>query len=287
MHYLEIIKLVCDLSLLGALAFICNSFMRASRGQVSSAQVNGLETDLREAVKEAETAGRELNNQLQKRRQELEKLLYEIETVEHRLARSITTAEEKKATLETGIKAALNTARTIQAAAARRPNIEPDQLLELPDEQIINNPSREESAVTASSPEPPSFRRAPAVEAPARQPHRQTAARAAHHSLSREIEKETTAAAGRYEQREQKRYRGGPNEEDTLSKIMGAADEALRAGKEIHSVTQSPRNDRAEEFIADDLRDLTEPSSSETRLGERNDPRLGVLGGIRRQVQLV
>jgi hypothetical protein len=89
-------KLFVDLALMGSLLILCFRFLKTPSSFRMSKKIGELEGTLKSLIKEAESSGRGLNDQLLSRHSELRKLLYELDSVEHRLQKSIAVAEEQK-----------------------------------------------------------------------------------------------------------------------------------------------------------------------------------------------
>ena len=89
-------KFLIDLALIGALGFLCFRFMRSPRSDGELRKVEGL---LRELIQDAEQASRSLDSQLLRRRESLEQTLFELETVESRVSRTLSHAEQQRGEL--------------------------------------------------------------------------------------------------------------------------------------------------------------------------------------------
>jgi hypothetical protein len=99
MTQFEILKLVTDFGLVGSLLYFAYRFLH-NQAPVDTYQLQELQNGLRGAIREADQAGKGLNEQLLQRKQSLEKLLLELESVENRITRVINSAEERKGDLE-------------------------------------------------------------------------------------------------------------------------------------------------------------------------------------------
>ena len=102
MEHFETIKIGIDVLLVLSVIGLALGFgKKSSNGLgIQAGRITELAGMLKALVKQADSSGRSLNDQLMKRRAEMEKLLYEIETVEHRINKSITSAEESRSLLE-------------------------------------------------------------------------------------------------------------------------------------------------------------------------------------------
>ena len=284
---LEYWKLGTDLALAFSLAYLCYRLIRGQRATLSSQQVGALESSLRNVMGEADQAGRSLSEILLKRQQSLEKLLYEMGTVENRINRAISTAEIKKGELELEAKRAESLSRYAHVEAARVSQAE------------IQSPR-------FVDPEPPSFTKGPERERYTPPPVRsvtakvniygdpianQTASPTAYRPLATQIERELATP-----QREEPRATTISN---PIEDIYTAAENMLRAGADLDSVslaTDIPISDlkllaqylSREAAVSNTIEVEHQSTDSELeRAPISNDPRLGVLGGIKRQTQVL
>lgn len=103
MEHLELWKLATDIGLCLSLMLLCYRFLRSPESPLVSRRTQELETALRGLVQEADAASKSLHDKLTRRQQVLEKLLFDLGTVESRVNRAITNADEEKQTLNAAI----------------------------------------------------------------------------------------------------------------------------------------------------------------------------------------
>lgn len=286
MNYFELWKVGADLLLLISLGFLCLRFAKAPSAGVDSERLYSLEGTIKGLIRDADASSKALSDQLSKRRDSLEKLLYELETAEHRINKSITSAEEQKGALAIELRRAEETskrlveeARSHQSAGAWAA----DSYLEMrqqpappkvkPEARLRHEPgaiSLSDRNALAEAPEPLSF--SEASEQPSQEPA--AGRRAARNPrLAASLEKEIES--GDRSQRE----------DAIMAGVWQAADRAMRIGKEAQSETierKTAQNAGAAAAISD--REIPAPQPLDQA---RGDPRLGVLGGIRRAVQVL
>lgn len=120
MGYLEISKIGVDVLLMLSLMYLAWRFSK-QRPTQAEGRVTQLEESLRGLVREAEDASRSLEDRLLRRQQGLEKLLREMEAAEAKVHRTLKGADEKKGELEGEIhKAALVLRSSARTAPHRR-----------------------------------------------------------------------------------------------------------------------------------------------------------------------
>ena len=325
MNNMEYLKLATDVMLMLSLGWLCLRFLRAPATGAHSARMAELDASLRSMLREAEVSSQGLSEQLQRRKKDLEKLLYDLESTEQRVGRTMTSADERKQGIEShfekvstikqemaslieqsqravnNLNSVINSsassvvspsesrAKTVNTQRptellARQVEVahEPEALPQVPSDKIFSHkePSPqvvEENQVTFSSseaPEPPSFEMMVARDANDRGGVATNSMPYAHRPLAKRIERQV---------RKEPSSQGDMDR--SMQNIFAAADEAMRAAKEIQS------NDLAEHQASRpreqaSVAPVEIPTAPLTKTRER-DPRLGVLGGIKRQVQIV
>ena len=294
MSNIEILKLTTDALLLLSLCWLCVRFWRGP-GLSSSTRLAELDASLRALMHEAESAGRALNEQLLGRQKNMERLLSDIDAVEHRISRSTTSAESQRQVLDTQLKQAHTLSQRLAQQLDRLPTVQvqPIQLSqELANEPLpadrrtnrievsvspaqgsveIADPWRE--SPPAAAPEPPSF------EVAAQRTSRSgtlpgvPVRRSPAQPLAARVEKQTLPETG-------------DALDATMQHIFEAADEAMRAARTVESQALAVSDSSASISASPDtIIDSTRMMATNEAAGR--DPRLGVLGGIKRQVQLV
>jgi|GEM_PF-5844720 len=88
MENIEIWKLATDAMLMLSLGLLCVRFLRSPQMTGLAAQSAALEQTLRNLIRDAEESGRALNDQLRSRQQGLERTLVDVEGAEQRLKRA-------------------------------------------------------------------------------------------------------------------------------------------------------------------------------------------------------
>jgi hypothetical protein len=305
MDYFAIWKLAVDVLLVLALVHLCYRFARSGSSAGVNTRFAGLETSLRMLVQDADNAGQVLNEKWLKRKSSLEKLLFDLETVEQRLNRAITIAEGSKGEIESEAGRLQNlihqaggiTSGAEHSAAAARPIIEPERV------EAKTNVQRAVPPSGGEVPEPASFqhegpstgsdgagRRASKADwenlniygepiTPAR-----TAL--APEAVERRPEgKRTSALARAIEKEALPRGYDAAGVSKEVQGIYDAAENLLRSGASLETVSAET------ELPPEEVRLLSqmirqEKAMSQSREGDREDTRLGVLGsGITRRVQ--
>jgi len=297
MYNIEIWKLATDVLLAGSLIYLCYRISRRPAAASVSLEAQNLEADLRKLVEEAGNSSRSLSVELRKRQQELEKLLFDLGTVEHRVNRAIVTAEERKGELEIEYTRAAQTVTEVRLQAESRPTARPESRLspERRTEVLITpTPETEQVELYEDMPEPPSFEQAGRI-----QPEKVRSDRPAGIALN--IYGEPVQSAGKsvgLSSRIEKAVEPEVlSEQSAIEDVFAAAEEMLRAGESLQRV--AARTD----LPLEDLKMLSEviareKASAAVTAGhaeneERavafstSDQRLGVLAGIRRQVQVL
>lgn len=94
MEHLALWRLCTDILLLLSLGFLCFQFARSPRINSQLRVVRELEAALRVLVREADGAGRSLNDQLLRRQQSIEKAIIDADLAEQRIQRSVARVED-------------------------------------------------------------------------------------------------------------------------------------------------------------------------------------------------
>lgn len=149
MQHLELWRFGTDILLLLSLAWLCLRGLRAPSNAKSLRQTEDLQSGLRELIKEADQSSSSLNDQLQRRKKELELLLNDLQAGENKISRLLSGVEETRRQIETlseraqqSVKAAANT--QAQGTVQRSPEVQPSYATE--------------SSLRARAPEPPSWK---------------------------------------------------------------------------------------------------------------------------------
>ena len=293
MTQFEIWKLVTDFGLLGSLVYFAYRFLR-NQTPVNPHQMQELQNGLRGAIREADQAGKGLNEQLIQRKQNLEKLLIDLETAESRVNRAVNAAEESKGELEILIsktkqakdeisyqskpaKAAKNVDKFVPTPKEDLLTVE--QVTEVADadeddfSQAVNPTGRtnifgepiEEVANTYN----PVIRRSP----------KELESAFTETPLTTQIEKEVALPVPAAKNK--------PAKEVTLEDVYAQAEDLLRAGHALEEVSKQTS------LTSDEVRMLSQLMEADTALegpqveASQADNRLGVLAGFKRQTQVL
>lgn len=310
MEHLELWKLATDIGLCFSLIILCWRFLRSPESALVSRRTLELESALKALVQEADAASKSLHEKLTRRQQALEKLLFDLGTVEARVNRAITTADEEKHILTQAVSEArklAEEARYDASTASRRTEREPGR-----GESAA--PARQAAAALAkeieveSQESRPSSRAGRGVnifgeevgsssqamdEAKPAEPSIPARGIKAYGGLSASVEKISEPAPKRAEQAKTERSAG----QKTLEDIYKNAEQMLAAGKDLQTISTSLR------LPIDQVRLLMEIMASEADDAEipatTSDPRLGALSKpetasaakelpvIKRQVQVL
>lgn len=269
MSHIEYWNLLSDILLFLALGYLSFQFVRSPRLNAASRQLRELEGALRSLIKEADGAGRGLNDQLLRRQQSLERLLIDAQLAEQRMEQGLqrtTTVESRNE--QPGPQPSARSAPK-PAHSAPEPGSFNDTRIQ-PDER------EEESDISFGSvniygepiaPQPPRKH-----EIPGRALRR---ALQTYTPLAAQIEKEVT---------QQKVQSARASVED----IYAAAEEMLRAGTDLAAVASQTR------LPIEEVRALSQMIIGERAVkqgtpapveqqAEEADPRLGVMATMRRQ----
>ncbi len=296
---IELIKVATDVSLILALLFLGYRICRSPRSAATIQQVGQLETSLRMLMKEADTASRGLNDQLLKRQQSLEKLLSDIESVDQSIVKSISNVDAKKTEIESLVREATRAGDQLTKNHSR-------QIIETAPAMPALSQAPLEGRILDSSPiaEPESFgkriaqptpkkaqtniygeplgvepaQRAAIQPVPAKAPVRKATQRYMQ-SLARKVEREVSDAA-----------LAEPDLTSSIQEVYTAAEKLLKAGREPEFVAQATNLPLEEVEALQRLAGAQEAASAQpvvTTSVAQEDPRLGVLGGIKRQVQVL
>ena len=280
------VALYCALGFL-ALRFLLSSSMSVGRGAGAGAGTQKLESSLRKLIKEAEHAGRALNDQLARRQRTLQRLLDEIEGGEQRLRELMSSIQEAESELQFQ-------GQVVEEAHRERTDYS--------EPYYMREPMSFES-------EPPSFESGgqPAYAHGNQHQTHQTQSDHTHStsapieqgtSLIDQVEKESELPETEESwddvniygepigeapsvSTEPKMVRGSAQER--LQQVYDAAEELLRAGNDVESVAARTALPPGE--VQSILHSMAVMDHEFEEESDESDPRLGVLGGIKRQVE--
>ncbi|MDC0357670.1 hypothetical protein OAO01_02560 [Oligoflexia bacterium] len=166
MNDITLWQLATDIGLVLSLGYFCFCFAKSTRSSVPDrSHLSGLEASLRGLVKQAETSSHSLNDKLSERQRSMEQLLFDLETVEHRINGAITTAEGMKKTIQAEVARSPRNQDThdqIIAAPPQPPSHQAYHTPQAPQRQNVQHTQPQNNEVEAYVPdeyipEPPSF----------------------------------------------------------------------------------------------------------------------------------
>lgn len=269
-------RLASDVLLLAALGYLCLQFVRSPRLNSATRQLRELESALRGLIKDADVAGRSLNDQLLRRQQSLEKLLIDAQLAEQRIEQAVSDSSARGAQVSRAEHAVPTRERVAEAPAARpQPAAEPASFTRAAAvETVIDDEA--ESEITFGNTNiygepipPPAAAKSPPPQQMGRAMRR---AMQTYSPLQSQIEKEIEAKPVA-----QPKTSG-------IEDVYAAAEELLRAGNDLAAVSGRTK------LPIEEVRAL-----SQMIIGERNvaqasgnpiddaDPRLGVMANMKRQ----
>ncbi len=250
MSYIEFGKVFVDIVLVASMVYLAWRYTRPG-SSLDDSRVKQLAESMRELIREAEESSRTLGDQLLRRQHAMEKLLHEIQSSENKAQSSIKIIDAKKAELEKEIhKAALILRSSLSSSSARRS--EPVETVSESDEPLPRN------GYVAPVSSAPIVRR----------------------SLAQEVEKEVFV----------------DGYEEPLEQVMAKAEQvsvamadAQRRARPVLSKLEDNKDRLHSMRSAVERWEATRVASEERGVVEESagDPRLGVLGSMRRQATAV
>lgn len=272
-------KLGSDIALVLSLIYFAYRFFKSRGPAVNIEELQDLNNRLKAAVREADEAGRALSDQLLTRKQSLEKMLFELETVEHRLNKVVTSAEEQKSSLDIAIR------RAVASAAQEKTFIVdiPQPIAVASQVSKVKEPHNRVEVIL-EEPAPPSFESSFGVEVTQKQNSNMAPPRNNPYvALSNVVEKEV-----------QKKVE--PSIAATMEEIYTIAENLLQTGRTLEEVAARTRLPVDEVRMISQLLErehlISRSSENEEKDEEHlpassEDRRLGVLAGIKRQTQVL
>ena len=333
MQHIEIWKIGTDLLLFLSLVWLGIRFLRSS-SSAAKRELATLDTSLRGLLRDADEAGRTLNDQLSKRERSLERLLYDLEGAEHKVNEAVARSESALSAVERREAAPVRESPMPRTSAPTPRTRARESVEQAPTYQESTYRDQENlTPISYETDEPPSFESAAQVRpvgknifgeplgsgpktarAPEPKPAPVPAASASRvytraterysKTLSGSVEKEVVPSAPPSQ-------RKPLSEKRELSQVLAAAEKLLKAGKDLStvaSVTQLPVDDvarlekamklKARSVMQEEEQEITENISfsedsepevveAEPVAIETKDTRLGVLGSMKRQVQVL
>jgi hypothetical protein len=299
MNSIQVIRLAIDGGLLLSLLVFAYRFLRSQSPAFNKYELQSLNASLKTAVKEADEASRSLNEQLRQRKDGLEKLLFEIQGAESRINKIVSNSEQNKSELEGLIQAAQVTIKRATEVSKKIESVDK-----------LSNRIRQERYEETEMLEPPAPSFADSFRAePIKSKIEVKQSKATENIYGEKIAQAQSAQVSRpipqtYRKLNQNiEVEVKPNEEIAteeiktgLEDIYAAAEELLKAGKSLEfvaSTTKLPEDEvrlLARIISQDSPKIIEEEVVDEPEIpvrSSRDDTRLGVLGQIRRQTQLV
>lgn len=274
MGHFELIKLSTDALLVAAVCFL--SFRILASGSLSgkTAQLMILEASLKGLIKDAEGTGRSLNDELQKRQYSLERLLGDLEGIEKRVSQVQRSFDESRSQIDGQVAHAQNIlAQMTQSMGSMRPAA--THAASVPSRKAAAPVPVEPEIIAEETPEPPSFEtmvvRSPDErhKLPERRPQvpMNKAAEARHAAirnqrLAAKIEREVEEAPRASRVMD-------PQVERTVAQVESAASDVRKISEQVETLSE-------QQVVPQHIPQDENPEK---------DPRLGVLGGMKRQIQ--
>ena len=271
MSHLELWTLLSDILLFFALGYLCFQFVRSPKLNAASRQMRKLEGALRSLIKDADSAGRTLNDQLMRRQQALERLLIDAQLVEQRIEEGVRRPAQSAAE-----PAPVSTPRQ-SSSAAKRP-AEPESFVRPPAPEVtVTEPEQEPAR---------SFGRVNIYGEPIEEPAPATAkAEAPGRAMRRAMQTYSPLAAKIEKQFE---ANPAPAAKAAIEDIYAQAEEMLRAGNDLAVVagrTKLPIQEvraLSQMLIGEEAVRGKSASASKAEIQDA-DPRLGVMATMKRQ----
>ncbi len=260
-------QMAVDLGLVAAVLTMAIRWMKGSRAQALLPQTLELEAALRNLIAEAEVAGRQLNDQLLRRENNIQRYLTELEDSERRIARSVVEGEEVAKRIE-GIS---STAQArLQEVITARPGTAP----QAPGQQAAG-PQAAATAAQASQ----STTRQQAAATSRRSPQGSTQQTAAPVRPGAPVQRSSSPQGYASATKQQ----GGE-----LHRVYAAAEKMIREGHDADSVAASTKLPLEGVKLLSQMIEVERTEEAESAAKSSNqvsaDPRLGALGATRRQL---
>lgn len=291
MNHLELWKLATDTLLLLALGCLCFQFARSPRISAASRQLRELEGALRALIREADGAGRTLNEQLMQRQASLEKLLIDAQLTEQRITQASASSRIEESRVSSRSepdyeRPAASRAKKVSTSRPAGPvimeeTVEPASFPARPAQRPLESSAEEEeeSTITFGATniygEPIESKPAPAPSEPVIGKAQQRAMET-YSPLKAKIEKEVKASAK------------NAAAKGSLEDLYASAEQLLRAGNDLMAVANRTK------LPIEEVRALSQMIIGERAVAENNarqsgtteiedDPRLGVMTKMKRQ----
>lgn len=252
-------KIVVDIGLMATLIAVAAKFLRSPARDIT--RLAELDASIRLLLKEAEAGSKGLAEQLMRRQESLERLLMDIGGSEQRISRAISQADELKGSLSALIQAS----HSIPATHNRSAN-----------ENTIEKQQVYQKEV--APPEPPSFAEAlvaqPQISRNRVEQVRRTKIES-NQRLASQVEKELA-----------------PSEKTIpeIKQVYQAAEKMLKAGEDLKTVSSITRLSveqlsRLRDSLIEEQEPVHQNNIQENESAQ--DSRLGALGPVRRQTQIL
>ncbi len=285
---IAMLSLGADVALMGSILLFVHRVLRNRTNPRGLRQLGELEGTIRSLIREAEGAGKSLNDQLIRRQESLEKLLFDLESCEKRIHRVQSRAEETRGGVDVSmakvqkaldaLNAALNRYQTreIQLRNLEESNTVPNRAFD-ESPKVHTDPTGEEQAKSSEGGRDgnnfsPHWFEEPegVVRSSEDQPERRSPQRVSASSLLDQI------SIDRTENPTSGGFRERPPQDEGRNKGKSAAENLIK-----RSVLPA---DQVRLLLAAAQKKREVQSSVEGRSVLRSsiDPRLGVLGGLRR-----
>ncbi len=273
---LPIWQMAVDLGLIAAVMTMAIRWMKGSRAQALLPQTIELEAALRNLIAEAEVAGRQLNDQLLRRENNIQRYLTELEDSERRIARSVVEGEEVAKRIE-GISSTAQS-RLQEVISARAPGA---PLSQAAPSSGMSASAQQSVAPQASAAQPQASQQAAKAQASAPQ-------RRAPQGASQSAPAPSGSTAPASKTPSQAYSSAAKQAGGEIHRVYAAAEKMIREGHDAESVaarTKLPLEGvkLLSQMIEVERTDEAAVEAKGTKIVS-GDPRLGALGATRRQL---
>lgn len=140
MEEMGFIKLVIDAGFVVAVVYLCHRTANGIRGNTSLdlnlPDPREVEHSIKSVVAEAEVAGRELTKELAKRQRSLEQILFDLETTESKIVRAVDQAEQRIIEIEAALQLQPQTSETTSENESQELDINENEVEEV---EVMSN----------------------------------------------------------------------------------------------------------------------------------------------------
>lgn len=289
MNQLSLWQMIVDLGLITSVLTMAFRAMKSSRAQALLPQTLELEAALKNLIADADSAGKQLNDQLLRRESAIQKYLTELEESERRVARSVVEGEEVSKRIESISETAQKRLNELLAARGGKQQRAAAQSNEARSTVANQGATTVTESINASAArtgsEQPSQRNQQSIQR--LQPTKEVVPNIQTSVPSSATQRQTSQSSPRASQTNK-----AAASEDTaeLQKVYAAAEQMLREGVEFDRVAaQTKLPVEGVKMLSQMIEvDRSDESAAEGSRGASvlGDPRLGALGVTRRQTNV-